>query len=58
MRKDIFNPDGTDPYKQAATSRDGAMAILVGIAARNSIDTKKPVRVADLTNLKPLANKA
>jgi hypothetical protein len=34
------------------------MAILVGIAARNSIDSGKPVRIADLTNLKPLANKA
>lgn len=56
LRKDIFNPDGTDPYRQSATSRDGAMAILVGIAARNSIDSKKPVRIADLTSLKPKAS--
>lgn len=56
LRKDIFNPDGTDPYRQAATSRDGAMAILVGIAARNSIDTGKPVHIANLTTLKPKAN--
>jgi predicted dehydrogenase len=53
LRKDIFNPSGQDPLRQAATSRDGALAVLVGIAARNSIDTGKPVRIADLTTLKP-----
>ncbi len=54
LRKDIFNPDGKDIYRQAANSRDGAMAILIGIAARNSIYTGKPVRISDLTSLKPL----
>jgi hypothetical protein len=29
------------------------MAVLVGIAARNSIDTGKPIKIADLTSLKP-----
>lgn len=53
LRKDIFNPDGKDPYKQAANSRDGSMAILIGIAARNSIDTGKPIKIGDLTSLKP-----
>jgi predicted dehydrogenase len=53
LRKDIFNPEGKDTFRQAATSRDGALAILVGIAARNSIDTGKPVKIADLTTLKP-----
>jgi predicted dehydrogenase len=57
LRKQIFNPDGKDPYKQAADSRDGAMAILIGIAARNSIDSGKPVRIESLTSLKPLASK-
>ncbi|MBO9683151.1 MAG: Gfo/Idh/MocA family oxidoreductase [Flavisolibacter sp.] len=57
LRKDIFNPQGKDTYRQAATSRDGALAILVGIAARNSIDTGKPVKIADLTTLKPGAVK-
>ena len=57
LRKDIFNPSGEDKYRQAAGSRDGAMAILVGIAARNSIDTGKPIRIEDLTSLKPMAVK-
>ena len=53
MRKQIFASDGQDPFRQAAGSRDGAMAVLVGVAARNSIDTGKPVKIADLTSLKP-----
>jgi predicted dehydrogenase len=53
LRKQIFNPDGKDPYRQAAGSRDGAMSILVGIAARNSIDSGKPVKIESLTSLKP-----
>lgn len=53
LRKDIFNPEGKDVYKQAANSRDGAMAILVGIAARESIKKSKPVKIADLTDLVP-----
>lgn len=54
LRKDIFNPSGEDVYKQAANSRDGAMAILTGIAARKSIDTGKPVKIEQLTSLKPM----
>ncbi|MEP7258491.1 MAG: Gfo/Idh/MocA family oxidoreductase [Flavitalea sp.] len=55
LRKDIFDPQGEDVYRQAANSRDGSMAILVGIAARNSIDSGKPVKISDLTSLKPMA---
>lgn len=58
LRKHIFNPDGTDPWRQAAGSRDGSMAVLVGIAARNSIDSGKPVRIESLTSLKPQAVKS
>ncbi len=47
------NPDAPDPYKHAAGTRDGAMSILVGIAARNSIESGRPVRIADLTDLQP-----
>jgi predicted dehydrogenase len=53
LRKSIFNPDNIDPYNQAAGSRDGAMSILTGIAARKSIDTGKPVKLASLTSLVP-----
>jgi predicted dehydrogenase len=33
--------------------RDGAMSVLIGIAARKSIDEGRPVRIADLTSLDP-----
>jgi hypothetical protein len=46
-----------DPLKQSAGTRDGAMSILTGIAARKSIDTGKPVKVADLTDLQPQAQR-
>ncbi|WP_207421058.1 Gfo/Idh/MocA family protein [Desertivirga brevis] len=52
LRKQIFTP-GEDKYKQAAGTRDGAMSILVGIAARKSIDSGKPVKIEGLTSLKP-----
>jgi hypothetical protein len=57
LRKQIFNPDGKDLYRQAAGSRDGAMACLIGIAARNSIDSGKPVMIGDLTSLTPQAER-
>lgn len=59
LRDRIFgNTNAPDTYRQAAGSRDGAMAVLVGIAARHSIDTGAPVNIADLTDLKPRAVKA
>ena len=57
LRKQLFNP-GEDKWKQAAGSRDGAMSILAGIAARNSIDKGKPIKIEDLTSLKPGAVKS
>ncbi|MEZ0487920.1 Gfo/Idh/MocA family protein [Fibrella aquatica] len=58
LRDKIFrNPKAPDTFRQSAGSRDGAMAILVGIAARKSVDSGKPINIADLTELKPLAVK-
>ena len=45
------DPNMADPYRQSAGTRDGAMSILVGIAARNSIESGKPVKIADLTDI-------
>ncbi len=54
LQDQIFrNPDMDDPLEHAAGKRDGAMSILVGIAARKSIESGKPVRVEDLTSLTP-----
>lgn len=51
------NPDAPDPLRHAAGTRDGAMSILIGIAARNSIESGKPVKIKDLTDLKPGAKR-
>ena len=45
------DPTMADPYRQSAGTRDGAMSILVGIAARNSIESGRPVRIAELTDI-------
>ncbi|HEC41452.1 MAG TPA: Gfo/Idh/MocA family oxidoreductase [Bacteroides sp.] len=47
------NPDMPDPYRRAAGIRDGAMSVLIGIAARKSIETGAPVSIASLTDLEP-----
>ncbi len=57
LRKRVFNPEGEDTFRQAAGSRDGAMSCLIGIAARNSIDTGKPVKIGSLTTLQPQAER-
>jgi len=54
LQDKIFrNPAAPDPYKHSAGTRDGAMSILVGIAARKSILEKRPVRIAELTDIVP-----
>lgn len=40
-----------DPFKHAAGTRDGAMSILVGIAARKSIEQNRPILISDLTDI-------
>jgi len=45
------DPTLADPYRQSAGTRDGAMSILVGIAARNSIETGKPVKIQEMTDI-------
>jgi len=51
-------PDAADPYKHAAGLRDGIMSVLIGVAARNSIKSNGPVKIADLTSIKPSSNRA
>ena len=47
------DPDAADPLQHAAGSRDGAMSILIGIAARKSIVENRPIRIENLTDLVP-----
>ena len=49
------SPDAPDPLRQAAGFRDGAMAVLLGMAARKSARSGQPVRIASLTSLTPQA---
>jgi hypothetical protein len=58
LQDKIFrNPNMADPYKHAAGSRDGAMACLIGIAARKSIDEGRTVKIEELTDLIPSVNR-
>ncbi len=50
-------PGMEDPYKHAAGTRDGAMACLIGFAARKSIDEGRSVKIAELTTIKPTADR-
>jgi predicted dehydrogenase len=53
LKDKIFGGVKTDPLNQSASVRDGALSILVGIAARKSCETGQPVKIADLTSLVP-----
>jgi predicted dehydrogenase len=54
LQDKIFrNPDMPDPYKYAAGTRDGAMSCLIGVAAVKSIEEKRPVKIEELTDIKP-----
>ncbi len=56
--KIFLNPDLPDPYRQSAGARDGAMSILVGIAARKSVKENRMVEIAELTTLTPVAQRS
>ena len=53
LKDQIFIPETADPLKQAAGIRDGALACLIGIAARKSIASGKPVSIDGLTTIQP-----
>jgi predicted dehydrogenase len=58
MQNKIFvDVNAKDEYKQSAGSRDGAMSILIGIAARKSIEEQRAVKIEELTSLEPRAKK-
>lgn len=51
--KIFTNADEKDQFDRAAGVRDGAMSILVGIAARKSIESGNPIKIQELTTLVP-----
>ena len=58
LRDRVFRePDAPDPYGQAADARQGAMAVLIGFAARQSARIGEPVQIESLTSLVPGARR-
>ena len=54
----FFRDENLKPtLNHAANVRDGSLAVLIGIAARKSIDSGKSVKISELTDLIPKVNK-
>ena len=53
LKDKIFGGVTEDPLNQSASVRDGALSILVGIAARKSCETGQPIKIGELTSIKP-----
>ncbi len=51
MQQQLFRPKGPDPLNRPAGSRDGALSALVGIAARHSIEQKRPIKLDELVKI-------
>jgi len=50
-------PNIKDPYERAAGSRDGVMSAIIGISARKSIDSGNAIKIASLSDIKPMPNR-
>jgi predicted dehydrogenase len=57
MQRRMFVDTNDNPHHVMAGTREGAMSILIGIAARKSIALKRPVKISELTDLVPMANR-
>jgi hypothetical protein len=57
MQRRMFVDTKDNPHHIMAGTREGAMSILIGIAARKSIALKRPVKISELTDLVPMANR-
>lgn len=55
MLKDLFSP-GIRSNKSAGT-RDGALSLLIGVAARKSIETGQLIKIRDLTDISLMARR-
>ncbi|MCB0450165.1 MAG: Gfo/Idh/MocA family oxidoreductase [Confluentibacter sp.] len=59
LHNKIFRtPNESDPFERAAGSRDGVMSAIIGIAARKSIESGNPIKIADLTDIELQPNRA
>jgi predicted dehydrogenase len=53
IRDLIFRRVDVPEYMRLPDSRAGAMSCLTGIAARKSVEQKRPIKIADLVRLEP-----
>ena len=53
----MFVDKNDNPHHVMAGTREGAMSILIGIAARKSIELKRPVKISELTELIPMSKR-
>lgn len=53
MQRRLFVDRSDNPYNVLAGTREGAMSILIGIAARKSMALNRPVKIEELTELEP-----
>ncbi|NHF57796.1 Gfo/Idh/MocA family oxidoreductase [Flavobacteriaceae bacterium TP-CH-4] len=54
----LKTPDKKDEFDRTAGLRDGAMSCLIGIAARKSIEKKQPIKISDLSSLRPKSKRS
>jgi hypothetical protein len=47
----IFGSEAVPAHMKLPDSRAGAMSCLTGVAARRSVDERRPVQIADLVRL-------
>jgi predicted dehydrogenase len=57
MQRRMFVNTNDNPHHVMAGTREGAMSVLIGVAARKSIVLKRPVKISELTDLKPMAQR-
>jgi predicted dehydrogenase len=57
MQRRMFVDTNDNPHHVMAGTREGAMSILIGIAARKSIQLKRPVKISELTDLEPMVDR-
>nr|WP_312134806.1 hypothetical protein [Sphingobacterium sp.] len=59
MQEDLFlKKSAEDPYDHRGNLRDGVLSVLIGVAARKSIEAGKPIQIGSLTDLKPEIKKS
>lgn len=59
LQEDLFlKKSAEDPYDHRGNLRDRVLSVLIGVAARKSIEAGKPIQIGSLTDLKPEIKKS